>query len=183
MSEPLLPLTESRIQDALARDLRSSAAVVAPNYTPADWWECDVFAITKAGYFTEYEVKLSVSDFRADAGKCREHVVWGDGADMNKWERVREAKHDRLAARDPKGPSRFWYVVPEGLIPEADVPEWAGLMYARMAQDKWVRFTVVRQAPRLHRQKVDTESVARNVWRCLYYRYWDLRRARSGVVA
>jgi outer membrane autotransporter protein len=41
-----------------------------PNYTPKNWFECDVMAVTKAGYLEEYEIKLSASDFKADSKKC-----------------------------------------------------------------------------------------------------------------
>ena len=56
------------IQKTLMRE-RFRRSFVLPNYTPHAWWESDVFEITAAGYFVEYEVKISVSDFKADAKK------------------------------------------------------------------------------------------------------------------
>lgn len=63
-------ITELDIQIALWKDLQSSRDLVMPNYTPKKWFECDVMAVTKAGYLEEYEIKLSASDFKADAKKC-----------------------------------------------------------------------------------------------------------------
>jgi hypothetical protein len=117
-----------------------------PNFTPRRWWECDLFELTAAGYFREYEVKVSLADFRADAGK--ESTAWTPGQGR----RV-ERKHDLLARGDPRGPSRFWYVVPAGLVDVAAVPAWAGLIEMHTAPScAWYRERVVRPAPRLHRE-------------------------------
>lgn len=62
-------LTERRVQRAIYLHTHRRYQVVMPNYTPAGWWECDVWGVTKAGYGVEWEVKLTVSDFRKDAEK------------------------------------------------------------------------------------------------------------------
>lgn len=98
---------------------------VVPRYCPAEWWECDLFELTASGMWREYEIKLSRADFEADQMKTRRRFNDQTGEDVVK------NKHDRLADRDPKGPNRFSFVVPVGLIEVADCPEWAGLIYVR----------------------------------------------------
>ena len=159
-------MTERDIQRWLFNDMRSSHELIVPNYTPRDWHECDVWALTKAGYMTEHEIKLTVADFRADAEKTRR--LYGPT-----WMPSRAVrKVDRLEKSDPRGPRRFWYVVPVGLIEKADVPEWAGLKVVERRVGTitgWVY--EVKPAPELHRVKCDPKVVehARGV---LYYRFW-----------
>ena len=62
-------MTERDIQIAIWWAWGKAGHCCMPNYTPRDWWECDVFCVSKAGYFTEYEIKLTAQDFRADAQK------------------------------------------------------------------------------------------------------------------
>jgi len=141
-----------------------------PNYRPADWWECDLFEITDAGYFREYEVKLSRGDFKADADKRFDrHGFCQNG----RWGVLEtRMKHDDLAKGDPRGPSRFWYVTPAGLIAHGELPKWAGLIeftwnpnriYPAILNEKTA-------APRLHQSKVDPKLRAAVKETC----YWRL---------
>jgi len=86
---------------------RYRRSFVLYNYTPKTWFECDVFEITQAGYFREYEIKLSLSDFKADAEKQK--TIWkyntmnGRGA----FDRTAgDKKHDSLRNAASHGPSR-----------------------------------------------------------------------------
>lgn len=45
-------MNERAIQLAILSEIRTSIVCAAPNYTPAKWWECDLWAVTKAGYAT-----------------------------------------------------------------------------------------------------------------------------------
>ena len=104
---------------------RYSRSFVLPNYTPTDWWECDVFEITDAGYFIEYEIKLTKGDYQADALKDKVHPWW------SKVGGVARNKHADLAAADVRGPSRFYFVCPDSLLTVDQIPPWAGLIHAR----------------------------------------------------
>jgi len=74
-------ITARDIQRALILP-RYRQSTVMPNYTPRGWWECDVFELTKAEMFVEYEIKLSRADFRADRNKgevlCYVRIRWFD---------------------------------------------------------------------------------------------------------
>lgn len=173
-------VTEHQIQTAIYWD-RCSAAMVAPNYTPHGWYECDVWVLTKASYGYEFEIKTSVADFRADAkkeGGVSYRYRTGTVVHRSKG----GTKHTHLEYRDPVGPSRFWFVVPADMVALTDVPNWAGLIYAHARPYNRVRLTVVRDAPRLHRVKV-SDRVRRHAASVFYHRYWNLRNKRSDLFA
>lgn len=162
-------ITALDIQLALWRDLQSANQLVMPNYTPKDWWECDVMSVTKAGFWTEFEIKLSVQDFRADRKKERRKST---GV---------ENKHLALAQRIGC-PNNFYYVVPSSIADKVVIPEWAGLMTAKWGeQDEYhdysnVLFTSVRKkAPRLHLQKLNPEVLEHARGVC-YWRMWSLKK-------
>jgi hypothetical protein len=136
---------------------RWTKSFTLPRYTPMGWWECDIFQITKAGYWVEYEIKTSIADFKADAGKRR---FSRDGGLI---------KHDQLAARSTKGPSRFFFVAPKGLLTVDMIPEWAGLIevYGGNRLTGEIR---VKDAPRLHEEKA-SEQIVISARDCCYWRF------------
>lgn len=162
--------TEREIQNRFFWELRTHA-IVLPNYTPARWYECDIFCITLACYMREYEIKLSVADFKADTRKGRRHPVY----DNHRFTGMsQENKHTRLTAHDVKGPRQFWYVMPINTavkIQPEDMPEWAGLFvidtdchYPKQAKP----------APILHKMKADLK-VVKHAFSVCYHRYWRER--------
>lgn len=166
-----MSLTAPEIEYALLRRLFAQHFVI-PRYAPANWWECDVFCLTDSGYYREYEIKVSRSDFKADAAKVRDYGPYSP--------RPTERKHDLLANRDPRGPVQFWYVTTKGLIDLAQVPVWAGLIEVLPGQVYQggrcsPEFHELKGAPRLHRQKADPKIVEHARGVC-YYRYHNLLR-------
>lgn len=163
----------------------------APNWTRAKWWEADMFSVTKAGFVSEYEIKLTMHDFRADALKSRDTGYrWALEQGVKKQIIEREKKHDLLASRDPRCPNRFYYVVPKDMLTAEQVPEWAGLIecweYKRHVQVKGlpptaVGFRTIKEAPRLHRVKL-AEAEKIKLAEMFYWRYWRLRRANPSVI-
>lgn len=159
-----------------ARDIQRRLVVeryhrsfVICNFTPTGWFEADVMEITKAGFFVEYEVKLSASDFKADGKKVRKD--WNH----NLRQMVDSpTKHQMLRARSVRGPSRFWFVLPEGVVDLADIPVWAGVMRAHEQRGGWgpyrVRLRIERKAMQLHRAKIDPAVKERARESC----YWRL---------
>jgi hypothetical protein len=139
---------------------------VLPSYTPDGWFECDVFEVTRAGYFREYEAKVSKSDFNRDAGKRLKVYPIAFGAQA-----TYENKHELLAGRAVRGPQRFWYVTPVGLL--ETVPSWAGLI--EISQDRYghLRETERVPAPALHKIKLDSQVLTHARGMC-YYRMWRL---------
>jgi len=146
-----------------------------PNFTPMGWWECDVFELTASGYFREYEIKLSVADFRADARKS-DTFSWDAGKLLPEPKTV--YKHHYLSEGYAEGPVQFWFVTLAGLLDGETLPPWAG----------WIELTVREghhapayhfsehervKAPRLHSEKANPKIRQQALASC-YYRYHDV---------
>lgn len=99
-------------------------------------WESDFMFLTTNGYYTEIEVKVSVGDFKADFRKTERH----------------KCLSGKIACTKP---NRFFYCVPFGMIDEKDVPKYAGLMYYTPGAKFTDRFVIIRDAPFLHKQKMN----------------------------
>lgn len=152
------PLTERRVAQCLMRS-RWRKHFCLYNYTPRKWWECDVFEITKAQVFREYEIKLTRADFFND---------------MNKDDQF-GSKHNRLHERDTFGPQRFWFVTPAGLLQPHDLPSWCGLIEITTARNGWLVENEVIAAPRRHTGKLE-QDVRAHAERVCYYRMHNLFR-------
>ena len=153
-------MNEMEIQNLFYPRNSSRFSMIVPNCYPVKWFECDLLCITHAGFMCEYEIKLTLADFLADAKK-------GYGP-------VGPSKHELLAKGDVKGPSKFWFIVPDTL--KVDVPDFAGLLRLNTLPDKgsfgW--FTAVKKAPRLHKTKM-SESTKDILQKNLCFRYWRQR--------
>lgn len=154
------------------------SVAIAPNVMPNDWWECDVLQVSKANIATEFEVKLSASDFRSDAKKdrCTGYLMG---------ERQMQTKYDALQAG--KGPNKFYYVMPKGLVPLEQIPDFAGVIYFDTVYPK-PRYEGAdpkpyiqpipslvdgygRVAPSLHKDKRWAERMVKKIHLSAYYRF------------
>ena len=165
-------ITEFNVQNALQVDLlKKGHQLICPNYTPVNWYECDLFSVTKSGYFVEHEIKLSVPDFKKDAYKisCKRNSFSYTKGSMT--------KHERLAAGDELGPRTFYFVVPESIADKIEVPEWAGLKVFRLRSWKGqARMRIVRtdKPSVLHKVKI-SDHIKEHVESVFYWRLWSSR--------
>lgn len=167
-------LTERLIQNRLWSAWgRVTGTLLVPNYTPVGWYECDLFYVTAAGYMREYEIKLTWDDFVKDREKGSRGVI-NNRAKGRYYRREDRTKHERLGEGDPEGPRQFWYVVPEGLVHQDKVQDYAGLIWI-VGPRRFVR--VIKQAPILHQQRV-CETVLTHARGVCYYRMWNERMRR-----
>ena len=136
--------------------------------------------MTAAGFFREYEVKLTIGDFKADRKKAEARVIWDDRGRFKTYGRGR-TKHEYLADGHRLGPSQFWYVTPPGLValepmpkldPAAVLPEWAGLFEVWHNGRFW-EATERKKAKRLHREKL-RPAVVDHARTIPYYRMHSL---------
>ena len=162
-----MPLTEYRVQRALIHRFWSSSLLLMPNYTPRNWWECDLFRVTNAGYFYEYEIKLSRSDFKADAHKIRSR--WGPKED-GKWGFREVANKHQLLKDGKEGPKHFLWVIPEGLIELEEIEEWAGVIHITGNHGRWCQLREVRKPQLINEVKVEQHVIDLARERA-YYRY------------
>src|ERR1044072_3027829 len=107
----------------------------------------DFFKLSQAGVLTEYEIKISRSDYFSDFDKKRSYHDNG--------------KHEKMKQRICKA-NKFYFVVPDGLIKEDEVPEYAGLLtYDRGS------IRTIKNAPVLHKNKYEgKELVSKLASRC-----------------
>lgn len=168
-------MTERGIQNALFPWLAFERGYLlsCPNYTPLGWFECDLWAVTKAGFAVEFEIKISVADFKADTKKGpTEHELKRYEAAPHRMPGFDpRTKHNRLFDADPRGPSRFFYVTPARLLDGIEIPPFAGLI---VMSDR-MRPSVIRDAPKLHKTKVK-DQILTHCRSVFYHRFWNLRR-------
>lgn len=114
----------------------------------------DLVLLTKAGYLTEVEIKISLSDWNAD-------------------------QHKRKFNRDRPHVSRFFYAIPETL--EGQIPQWipdtAGLIVVRSVPNYYGfrdAVTELRAAKRVMSKKIAPHEILR-MHESAYYRYWNAR--------
>lgn len=137
--------------------------------------EADLFAIRKSGFCDEFEVKISRSDFLADAKKVVQYrqPVSGEYGYLKERAPYNKPKLDALSSGELKI-NYFWYVVPEGLITIEEVPTFAGLIQICVGL-KGKKYLETLQTPkRLHKNKLSDEFKYKTAKKAVF-RYWDLR--------
>lgn len=136
-------------------------------------FECDILELTKAGYLYEYEVKISKADFKADAKK----KTWAG----TKYELIKLGNRTNY----------FYYVVPEGLLSVEDVPEFAGLIWARKGEhgisikgetivNDRIYFDYKKAALKLSKEKASEKRILK-LMESMYYRYHAIRQEVVGL--
>lgn len=113
--------------------------------------ESDFLTVTAAGYFNEFEIKISRSDFNADVKKPRHAKMMG---------MFLKTKQHSVA-------NRFWYVVPADLQYSIEVPVYAGLMVCMP-----YGIVEIKPAPLLHSNKLKVERLFNK----LYFAYENITR-------
>lgn len=160
-------------------------------------WESDYFGFSKSGYVYEIEVKISISDFRADFKKEQKHLCLNHNTKSNvprirgeQTEMVVCGSHTRgrrvvndykrqnkgycgLSYMENQIPNRFFYAVPESIADKAKelLPNYAGLI---IVGDYSI---VEKQAPMLHRNKL-FDALAKKL---LSKFYWLSERQRAVI--
>lgn len=163
----VMELTESSIAYALYihfmcyknHVMAGKNVYVDPNF------ESDFVSFTRAGLANEVEIKLSRSDFLADAKKYRtkrEH--WGAKAE-------KVFKHDMLK-EGTHFANYFSFAVPEGMVTAEEVPEQFGLIYLSTNHLSHIPGReIIREPKRLHKNKLP-EADKNRVLQAAMYRMW-----------
>ncbi len=127
-----------RIKESLCKFLVVGGYdIVIPNFY-IHGSEMDILKLTPAGVLSEYEIKISRADFKADLNK---NTGWKDGGGK---------KHHALSG-GRRACNKFYFVVPEDLITVEECPRYAGLIYYH--PDYHYDFTYAKTAPTLHKEK------------------------------
>lgn len=137
--------------------------------------EIDVLGIGNNGYMYEFEIKISRSDFLAEfKNKKTKHNNLKNRNCIYKYnEWVNGKKTDNIIEHIII-PNRYYFVCPEYLISEHEIPEYAGLIYISE-----IGYYEVKNAKLLHRnkanihiyQRISTILSQRIIYGCSYYTY------------
>jgi hypothetical protein len=96
--------------------------------------EADVLSVLKSGYISEFEVKISRSDFLADAKK-------------EKWKFFENKIEEGI-------PNYFYYACPDNLISKEEIQDFAGLIYVDSNG-----LEIIKKPKILHRYKHDLTKI------------------------
>jgi hypothetical protein len=187
--------TEHTIQNALYYYLCNRGfQTIFPNMDTITMYEADILAITKTGYAYEYEIKTTLSDFRADLKKRGKHASlsgntrkipypygWGAAREVHVCHDAPDNPYEALRHQcfPDHRPKEFWYVINGFDVPENELPDYAGLMRYATGDIYPHKFEIIKQAPRLESQKVSTDRIT-HATRNMLYRYWIMRIERRG---
>ena len=128
-------------------------------------FESDVLALKPSGYLIEYEIKLSVSDFRADFKKKKK-------IDRRLIKSPMQTRHEFLLSG--KGANRFYYVLPDEVYQKVkdELPKWAGLITFRQYQnDDRISIGHQRNAEILHKNTFG-EKIKIKILTAMYWKAW-----------
>lgn len=147
-------LTEEKVTNCLASHFEWFRNLCFPNV----FWgtgEMDLCVITSANYMWEIEVKLSLSDWKADEHK-------------KKW-LARYSSYRKYV-------SRFYYAVPTELIDKVPefVPKEVGIIEIYWNEYSGYRTNIVR--PSTHKRGIKlTDKMVERMMRKVYFKYWGKR--------
>jgi hypothetical protein len=114
-------------------------------------WESDLLVINSQGYLEEVEIKISLSDFKADFTNKKD-------------------KHKRISL-DKTKLHKFWYCVPFELKDKVIdlIPKYAGLLYISRANN----VCIAKNAPTLKNGVILQDADKVKLLRLAYIRIWD----------
>lgn len=148
-----MDFTETNIQKSLFHYLLNKGhQYVIPNiYFSHE--ESDILSVTRNNYYYEFEIKVTLSDFKADFKKF---------------------KHKRFNNGFTSLISRFTYVAPINAIPLC-IPWYAGLIEVYKNKYDRLLFSEVKQAPKLPSRKMDELKFYKRISKTLMWRYWNTK--------
>jgi hypothetical protein len=120
-------------------------------------WESDYLFISKSGYTSEVEIKISRSDFLADFKK-------------NKY--TGGKKHDYLTSDKTCKANKFWFACPDNLIKIEDIDNRYGLVYVSESGN----IRIIQQAKFLHKELLLKDlRFVKILMNAFYWRYIKVR--------
>ncbi len=154
-----MTITENMIQETLAKKFFNDFFVCNKFYSD---FEADFLRVTSAGFMYEYEIKISISDFRNDFKKeCTDRYRRGEAI----------LKHDMIRSGS-LNIKHFYFCAPAGIIPVEEVPEDFGLWEFNREGDYQQLFMKEVQKPKsLSDHKVDRKFKLRFMEKT----YWDYK--------
>ena len=166
---------ESYIQKRLLFGWKSTHQYVMENLYVFEW-ESDFLLKTKSGYWYEAEIKISLSDFKADFKKKEKHQILENGFKIWKSWKYNPLTKEKIEYNKEvktKRPNYFTYAVPWYLEEQVKplLPKYAGLLV--LDENGYILRESVK-APKLHSEKYSDESL--NLTEKFYYNWRTCRQ-------
>ena len=168
-------MTTSEMEKLIYWYFQDSSLVIVPKISGNNWWldtesdpiiwknivnhECDMLIVTKNRYLTEVEIKISLSDLKADFKKEHQH------------------KDENI--------KNFYYAFPEEMKDKAIelIPEEAGILIAvkkHLNSGYEYRDIECYRKPKINKEaKPINDIVLTRIYRLGYLRYWNYRTSKE----
>ena len=173
-------INESYIQKRLLSGWKSTHQYVMENLYVFGW-ESDFLLKTKSGYWYEAEIKISLSDFKADFKKKEKHQILENGFKIWKSWKYNPLTKEKIEYNKEvktKRPNYFTYAVPWYLEEQVKpiLPKYAGLLV--LDENGYILRESVKP-PKLHSEKYSDESL--NLTEKFYYNWRTCRQDKMMV--
>ncbi len=168
-------MTTPEIEKLIYLYFEKSSLVIVPKVSGNNWWldteadpmiwknivnhECDMLIVSKNHYLTEVEIKISLSDLKADFKKEHQH------------------KDENI--------KNFYYAFPEEMKDKAIelIPEEAGILIAvkkHLNSGYEYRDIECYRKPKINKEaKPINDIVLSRIYRLGYLRYWNYRTSKE----
>ena len=130
--------------------------------------EADVVKIMPSGRTTEFEIKCSLADLKADMKK---HRKWRDFDALRKGDTEKDAGYSWRYTVKLTGPNYFFYVIEHEWIAKVAIPDWAGIL---VYSTDHTRVVLHRPATLLHKGKIGTKEHLK-LLRSMSWKLWNAR--------
>lgn len=172
-------MTAKDIDKALRQHFENNSRYMVSNVYAFDhnYLETDFLVVKESGYILDLEIKVSLSDFKADFKK-KKHEILQNGFIVSEGSKARKEKD--ILVWYKKGdtilidrPNRFYFCVPETLLEKVKnlLPDYAGLFYVT----EFGAVKKYKEAKLLHKDKrlKEIESI---LCRKFYYSYLEQKK-------
>ena len=168
-------MTTSEMEKLIYWYFEKNSLVIVPKVSGNNWWldteadpviwknivnhECDMLIVTKKCYLTEVEIKISLSDLKADFKKKHQH------------------KDENI--------KNFYYAFPEEMKEKAIklIPEEAGILIAvKKHSNSGYEYRDIEcyRKPKINKEaKPINDIVLSRIYRLGYLRYWNYRTSKE----
>ena len=160
-------MTTHKMESLIYTYFESGSLVIVPKISGNNWWfdsetmlwknivnhECDMLIVTKNHYLTEVEIKISLSDLKADFKKKHQHK--------------------------DKNIKNFYYAFPEEMKEKALklIPKECGILIA-VKKECGIPYRKIEccRKPKINKEaKPINDIVLSRIYRLGYLRYWNYR--------
>lgn len=167
-------ITSVDLQYSFYRHAWNLYHVIIPNTCIGGTNEMDLFCIRRNNYCEEFEIKISVADFKADFKKtaCVQAL---DNEKTHRYSRYINIKKHEAIQQGRLLCNRFNFLLTEKIVDKCEIPDYAGIyVYSRTVIKK------IRQGKLLHKNKIP-ESIWREAAHKMSIKHWHEKVFNNGA--